>query len=99
MEHNKYEVRSHTSYSNSLIESRFKVPLFLYRMGGIPLNKNSVSRVNAVYKVSLTVCFYITTVCLGVDTLVHRHQLTLAMKKLRQFLGLLKITWLHFCVR
>jgi len=99
MEHGKYEARSHTSNNNSLVEKRFKVLLFLYRLGGIPLNMKSVSRLNAVYNLGLIVCFYITYICVGVDTLVHRHQLKLAMQKLRVYLGMLMITWLHFSVR
>jgi hypothetical protein len=99
MEHSKYEAKTHTSYNNSLTESRFKVLLFLFRMGGIPLHLKSVSRLNAVYNVSVIVCFYITNICVGMDTFVHRHQLSLAMKKFRIYLGMLMTTWLHFCVR
>jgi hypothetical protein len=99
MEHSKYEAKTHTSYKNSRIENRFKVILFLYRMGGIPLNMKSVSRLNAIYNASLIVCFYVTTICIGVDTVVHGHQLILLMKNFRVFLGLLMVTWLHFSVR
>jgi hypothetical protein len=99
MEHSKYEAKTHTSYNKSLTESRFKVLLFLHRMAGIPLNVKSVSRLNAVYNVSIIVCFYITNICAGADTFVHRQELTLAMKNLRIFLGMLMITWLHFSVR
>jgi len=91
--------RKNTSYNNSLIERRFKVCLFLYRMGGIPLNMKSVSRLNAVYNGSIIVCFYITYFCVSVDTFVHRHQLSLTMKNFRVFLGMLMFTWLHFSVR
>ena len=99
MEHSKYEARSHTSNNNSLVENRFKVLLFLYRLAGIPLNMKSVSTLNAVYNVTVIVCFYITYVGVCVDLLVHRHQLKLAMQKLRIYLGMLMITWLHFSVR
>jgi hypothetical protein len=99
MEDSKYEAKTQNSYNNSLIESRFKVLLFLHRMGGIPLNVKSVSRLNAVYNVSLIVCFYITNICVGLDTFVHRHQLAYAMKSFRIFLGMLLSAWLHFSVR
>jgi len=99
MEQTKYEAKTHTSYNKRLKESRFKVLLLLYRMGGIPLNIKSVSRINAVYNVSLILCFYITNICVGMDTFVHRHQITLAMKKFRAYLGMLTATWLHFSVR
>jgi hypothetical protein len=99
MEHSKCEAKTHTSYNNKFIESRFKVLLFLYRIGGIPLNMKSVSRLHAVYNVSLIVCFYITNLCVGMDTFVHRHQLSLAMKNFRMFLGMVIFTWSHFSVR
>jgi hypothetical protein len=99
MEHSKHEAKTYTSYNNSLIESRYKAFLFLLRMGGIPLNVKSVSRLNVVYNVSIYLCFYITAICVGVDMLVHRHQLSLAMKSFRMLLGMLMTTWLHFSVR
>ena len=99
MEHSKCEARSHTSYNNSLIENRFKVLLFLYRLGGIPLYMKSVSRIHAAYNFSVIVCFYITYTFVGLDNLVHRHQLKIAMQKLRIYLGMQMITWLHFSAR
>jgi hypothetical protein len=99
MEYSKDEARSHTSNNNSLIENRFKILLFLYRLGGIPLNMKSVSTLNAVYNATVIVCFYITYICVGVDLLVHRHQLKLAMQNLRIYLGMLMVTWTHFSVR
>jgi len=99
MEHSKHDVKSHISHNKSLIESRFKVLLFLYRMGGIPLNMKSVSRLNAIYNVSLIVCFYVTNIGVGVDMLVHRQELTLAMKNFRTYLGMLMTISLHFSVR
>jgi hypothetical protein len=99
MERSKYEAKTHTSYDNSLIESRFKVLLFLYRMGGFPLIVNSASRLNAIYKASLFVCFYITYFCVGVDMFLYRQQLSLAMKKFRIVLIFQVGVWLHFGVR
>jgi len=99
MEHSKYEEKAHTSYNNSLIENRYKVILFLFRLGSVPLKMISVSRLNAVYNATVIVCFYITNFCVCVDTFVHRHQLTLAMQKFRVLLGLQMATWTHFSAR
>ena len=99
MEHGKYEAKTHNSYNNSLIESRYKAFLFLLRMGGIPLNIKSVSKLNTLYKVSIFLCFYITVICGGMDMLVHRHDLSLAMKSFRMLLGMLMTSWLHFSIR
>jgi hypothetical protein len=99
MERSKYEAKTHTPYNNSLHESRFKVLLFLYRMGGIPLKVNSASRLRTLYNASLFVCFYITYFCVGVDMFIHRHQLSLAMKKFRIVLIFQLGMWLHLSVR
>ena len=99
MESSKHEAKTHTSYNNSLIESRFKVLLFNFRFGGIPLNMKSVSRLNAVYNATVIMCFYITNICISVDTFVHRHHLKLAMQKFRILLGLQMTMWSHFSFR
>ena len=99
MERSKYEAKTHTPYNNSLHEIRFKVLLFLYRIGGIPLKVNSASRLNAVYNTIVIVCFYITNFGVIVDMFIHRHQLTLAMKKFRIVLGMQVITFSYFSAR
>jgi hypothetical protein len=99
MENTKYEAKTHSWYNNKLHESRFKVLLFLYRMGGFPLKVNSISRLNAVYNAILIVSFYITTFGIGADTFVHRHQLTLAMKKFRLVLVSYADLWMYLSVR
>jgi hypothetical protein len=99
MEHSKYEAKARTSYNNSLNERRFKVLLFLYRMAGIPINKNSASRIKAVDNTIVIVCFYITNFCVCVDAFVHRNQLKLAMKKFRLMLGNQIMMCSHLSVR
>jgi len=99
MEDSKHEAKTHTMYSNSLNESRFKVLLFLYRMGGIPLHMTSVSRHNAVYNVIVNVCFYITNIGVGGSTFVHKHQLKIAMQMFRILLSLQTTMWSHFIFR
>jgi hypothetical protein len=99
MDHSKYIETIDASHGNNSHESRFKMLLFLWRLGGIPLHMKSVSRVNRVYNATVVVCFYITNVCLCVDTFVHRQQLRYAMKKLHLLLGMQVTMWTHFRVR
>jgi hypothetical protein len=80
-------------------ESRFKILLFIFRMGGIPLKLKSVSRIYTAYSVTVMVCFYITAVCIFVDMLVHRRQLDYAMKKMRLFLAFAIAVWMHISFR
>ena len=99
MEQSKYEATVHTSHNNSFNESRFKVLLFLYLIGGIPFNMKSVSRLNAVYNAIVITCSYITNICVCVDTFVHRHQLKLAMQKFRILIVLQMAMWTHLSDR
>ena len=45
------------------------------------------------------VCFYTTTLCVFMDTFVHRHQLDYAMKKFRVFLAFALALCIHINVR
>jgi hypothetical protein len=52
-----------------------------------------------VYRATIIVCYYISTVCLFMDTFVHRSQLDYAMKKLRVFLAFALALWVHITFR
>jgi hypothetical protein len=99
MEQSKYKAKTRDSYNNNLHETRFKVLLFLYRMGGFPLKVNSASTLNKIYNAIVIVCFYITNFCISADAFVHRHHLTLAMKKFRILIGIQLTTFSHFSAR
>jgi hypothetical protein len=85
--------------SNNTHPSRFKTHLFIFRLGGLPIMMKSTSTINTVYNVVLAVCFYVTAVCLFMDTFVHRRQLVYAMKKLRMGSGLIITAWMHISFR
>jgi hypothetical protein len=87
------------SSSNNLHESRFKILLFIFRLSGLPIKLQLVSRIYTVYSATILVCFYTTTACLFMDTFVHRHQLDYAMKKLRVFLAFALALWMHISIR
>jgi hypothetical protein len=88
-----------TSVTNNILRSRFKILLFLFRLGGFPLKMQSTSRIQTVYNVVFTVCFYFTAVCMCMDTYVHRSDLVYAMKKLRIFIGMILAAWIHISFR
>jgi hypothetical protein len=98
MEHNK-KYKPDTAPANNLNESRFKTLLFVLRLGGIPLNIKSVSAVNTLYNATIILCYYVTMMCLYMDTFVHRHHLVQAMKKLRVIMGMQGCVWMHFSLR
>jgi hypothetical protein len=99
MENSKYEAETHTSNNHSLHESRFKVLQLFYRLGGIPVKVKSASRLNAAFNAILIFSFYFTVFGFSVDVFVHRHNLTLVMKKLRMVLLTYADSWIHYSVR
>jgi hypothetical protein len=99
MAHTSNKPDTDISCDSNLNERRFKTILSLLRLGGIALNMKSVSRVRIAYNVFIKVCFYITSLCLWMDSFVHRNQLVEAMKKIRILVGLQLVTWIHFSLR
>jgi len=99
MEFINVSTKASASGCNNPHESRFKILLFIFRQGGLPLKLKSVSRIYTVYSATILVCFYITTVCLFMDMFVHRRQLDYAMKKLRVFLAFAIALWMHVSFR
>jgi hypothetical protein len=99
MTHSNITVNADTSCDIKLSERRFKTLLSLLRVGGMPINMKSVSTVRTAYNVFITFCYYYTTLCVSVDTFVHRHHLVQAMKKFRVLMGMLVSTWIHLSLR
>jgi hypothetical protein len=90
---------ANVSHCGRLHESRFKIFLFIFRLGGLPLKLKRVSEINTVYNATIIACFYVTSVSLFMDTFVHRHQLEYAMKKLRVFIAFILVAWMHLSLR
>jgi len=99
MERINDSTKANTSGCNNLYENRFKILLFIFRLGGLPIRLKSVSKINTVYNSTIIVCFYFTFVSLFMDTFVHKGQMVYAMKKVRQFIGLSITAWMHLCFR
>ena len=99
MEHINYSSKVNASGCNNPHESRFKILLFIFGLSGHPLKLKSVSRINAVYSATIIVCFFITNMCLFMDTFVQMHNLEYAMKKLRLLIGFILLTWIHLSFR
>jgi hypothetical protein len=99
MERINGSTKANASGCSNLHESRFKILLFIFRLGGLPLKLKSVSRIYTVYSATIIVCFYFTFVSLSMDIFVHREQLVYAMKKLRVFFAFALAVWMHISFR
>lgn len=99
MEHITNKITTNTVYSKAINDGRFKTLLSLFRLGGLALNMKSVSAIRRAYSAFIMVCFYVTSLCLFMDSYVHRHELVQAMKKIRILMGMQLVTWIHFSLR
>jgi hypothetical protein len=99
MEDINTKTRTDTTRGNNLSEGRFKILLFLIRFAGISVNVKSVSVVNALYNLIVTVCCYTITIFLHIDTFVRRHQLVDVMNKIRALFVIYSIMWAHIGLR
>ena len=99
MEYIQNKSKTDVSCDNELNHIRFKILLYFLRVGGIPLQIKSLSKLNSLYKTVCVVCYYSSFMCAFMDTFVHRHDLTEALKKLRMNFALLLGAWMHFCLR
>jgi hypothetical protein len=91
MERINGSTKDNASGCNNLHESRFKILLFIFRQGGLPIKLKPMSRIKTVYSATIIVCYYLTTLCLFMDTFVQTHNLEDAMNKLRVL-----IVFIHF---
>jgi hypothetical protein len=99
MERINGSTKANASGCSKLHDSRFRIFLFIFRMGGHPLKSKSVSRINAVYNSTVRVCYYITTLCLTMETIVFRHNLEYAMNKFRGRIGFILVILMHLSFR
>lgn len=99
MEYIQNKSNTEMSYNNELNQSRFKTLLYFLRLGGIPLQIKSLSKLSSLYKAVCVVCYYSSFMCGFMDTFVHRHDLNEAVKKLRINFAMLLVTWMHFSLR
>jgi hypothetical protein len=96
MEDINTETRTDTACDDNRSESRFKILLFFIRFTGIPVDMKSVSVVNAIYNVTVVVCYY--TIAIFMYLYVHRHQLEV-MKIIRALISVHVIMWAHISLR
>jgi hypothetical protein len=99
MEDINTEIRTISACDDNRSESRFKILLFFFRFAAIPINKKSVSVVNAIYNVTVVVCYYTIAIFMHVEAYVHRHQLVDVMKIIRQLFALYMTVWAHISLR
>jgi hypothetical protein len=95
MEH----TQNKTTTYNSLSETRFKTILFLLRTVVIQLNMKSVPKIKVVCNIVLISCFYVTFVCMHMDSFVNRHDLVNVMRKISMLIETYLLMWIHFSLR
>jgi len=84
---------------NKLTENRFRISLFIMRLGGVPIYMDKTSRINFMYNSTVTICAYAVFSAMIMDFVVHRNDLKRAMKSLRVILTCILCFWIHLNIR
>jgi hypothetical protein len=84
--------------SNDLLENRFRKLLLTLRLAGIPVNIQSISRIQSAYNIIIAVSFYITY-CSGLMDFVSTDNLKELMKGTRVVFGMGVVMWQHLFLR
>jgi hypothetical protein len=88
-----------TAKNVGMADSYFRVPLFLVRLSGIPINMPKVSKLISLYNETSTVCFCCTYLSVIMDFVVKKDNMEESMKNFRMLCGMAVISWMHFYLR
>jgi hypothetical protein len=82
-----------------MVERFFAVPIFLIRLGGVPVNMQKVSKLNCIYNEILTVCYYGTYLSVIIDFVFRTDDILESMENVRMIFGMAVIAWMHLYLR
>ena len=85
--------------TKNLTEKRFRVTLFLLRLGGVSIYKNKTSVLSFMYNSTVTICAYSFFFFMVISLIMHRDDLKRAMKTFRVILSCILIFWMHLNIR
>jgi hypothetical protein len=86
-------------HTNNLTEKRFRITLFILRLGGVSICMESPSRVNCMYNSVVMICAYTIFLAMIMDYVVHRDDLQQAMKTFRVILTCVTVFWIYLNIR
>ena len=87
------------TFTNNLTENRFRLMLFILRLGGVSIYVDKTSIINFLYNSTVTVSAYTLFAAMVMDCVVHRNNLQRAMKTFRVVLSCIVIFWMHLNLR
>jgi len=82
-----------------MIDTYFRIPLLVLRLGGIPIKLQSVSIGHRIYNEVLTLCFHITVVAVIMDFVLIVEDIQESMKNVRVLMPGFAVLWLHLYLR
>jgi hypothetical protein len=87
------------SKNTAMTDVYFTVPVFLVRLGGVPVKMQKVSKLKCIYDEVLFVCYYGTYLSIIMDFVVKKEDIQESMKNVRMIFGLAVVTWMHLYLR
>ena len=77
----------------------FKLPVFLVRLSGIPINIKTVSRLKSLYNKVSIACFHLTYFSVIMDFVAKKDNIEESMKNVRMVFGMAVLSWMHLYLR
>jgi hypothetical protein len=82
-----------------LSEIRFSSIIFLFRFAGIQFKMKNMSKIYAIYKITVNFCVCCTVLGMFVDVYLHRDDLGHVMTNIRILFGMMNVAWTYFSCR
>jgi hypothetical protein len=82
-----------------LLESRFHLVIFLFRIAGIPFKTKKISTIYAIYMITVFISASTTYLGMFVDVYIHREDLGHVMTTMRMLIGFTNVMWIYSCCR
>jgi hypothetical protein len=82
------KMKSDKLRESGLSQRRFGTTLFLFKLAGIPLDTNSISKVQSVYNATIVLSYYITFSSCFLELYFKRNDLEQFMKNIRMCLSM-----------
>lgn len=80
-------------------DSYFRIPVFLVRLSGIPIDMKTVSRLRSLCNEGVIACFYTTYLSVLLDFVAKEGDIEDSTENIRFVFGMGVLSWMHLYLR
>jgi hypothetical protein len=82
-----------------MVDSYFRVPVFVVRLSGIPINMKTVSRLKSLWNAGSIACFCSTYLAVLLDFVAKEGGIEDSTENVRIVFGMSVVAWMHLYLR